>query len=140
VLYSGAGIVYEPAVIVWHDHPDGSAQLHRYAFRFGVGLGATLTKQLITGPERLRLLRMVPAGVRYALNPDSRKNAGKAPDYPRRLDALERLGMLVGPAAYLASLTATTVGRSARTEHRNTAEPPAPGYHEEPMGTSRRPV
>jgi GT2 family glycosyltransferase len=134
VIYSGAAIAYEPAVIVWHDHPDGSAQLQRYAFRFGVGLGATLTKQLLTGPERLRLLRSIPAGVRYALNPGSRKNVGKGPDYPRRLDTLERLGMLVGPAAYLASLTATGLRGPGQAEGRAASR----GYHEEPMGTSRR--
>jgi GT2 family glycosyltransferase len=106
VLYSGADILYEPGVIVWHEHPDEPRSLTRYAFRFGVGLGAVLAKQFIGGPERLRLLSLAPAGVRYALNPNSRKNVTKSPYYPRRLDVVEGAGMLVGPAAWLASVAA----------------------------------
>ena len=73
-------------------------RLRRQVYRYGVGLGAMLAKQLIAGPERGELVRAVPAGVRHARDPASRKNAGKPADYPRRLDWLERLGMLVGPA------------------------------------------
>ena len=69
----------------------------------GAELGAALAKQVFRGPERLRLLRAVPAGIRYLLDPGSSKNAGKTAGYPRRLEWLERLGMLVGPAGYLAS-------------------------------------
>ena len=103
VLQSGYAVAYEPSAIVWHEHPDGRSRLRRQVYSYGVGLGATLTKQLVVGPERLRLVRAVPAGVRYARDPSSRKNAAKAPGFPRRLEWLERLGMLMGPVAYVVS-------------------------------------
>jgi GT2 family glycosyltransferase len=104
LLLDGHTVQYEPSAIVWHAHPEGVAKVPRQVYRYGVGLGAPLTKQLIAGPDRHALLRAVPAGIRYLRDPTSRKNAGKPAGYPRRLDWLERMGMLVGPAAYLMSL------------------------------------
>ncbi len=104
LLHAGHAIAYEPSAIVWHPHPSGASKLGRQVYWYGVGLGAMLAKQLAAGPERRQLLRAVPAGIRYLLDPASRKNSGKASHYPRRLDWLERLGMAVGPAAYLASV------------------------------------
>ena len=103
LLSEGHTIAYEPGAIVWHPHPSGTSKLRRQVYRYGVGLGATLAKQLFVGPDRRRLLRAVPGGVRYALDPSSRKNASKNQGSPRGLTWLERLGMAVGPAAYLAS-------------------------------------
>jgi O-antigen biosynthesis protein len=113
-IRSGASIAYEPAAIVWHEHPAGWEQLQRHAFRYGIGLTAMLTKQLVAGPERLRMLSLVPAGVRYAFDPRSRKNASKTPAFPRRLNALERAGMLLGPAAFVRSAAVATGRREAR--------------------------
>jgi len=104
LLRSGHAIAYEPGAIIWHEHPSGTAKLHHQAYWYGVGLGATFGKQLIAGPGRRQLVRAVPAGVRYLLDPASRKNANKTQGYLRRLDRLERIGMLAGPGAYLASL------------------------------------
>jgi GT2 family glycosyltransferase len=103
LLRAGHAIAYEPGAIVWHAHPSGMSKLRGQVYCYGVGFGAALTKQVVTGPERLQLLRAVPAGIRYLLDPASSKNAGKTTAYPRRLEWLERLGMLVGPAGYLAS-------------------------------------
>jgi GT2 family glycosyltransferase len=103
LLQQGHTVAYEPSAIVWHAHPDGPSKVRRQVYRYGVGLTATLTKQLIAGPDRRALARAVPTGFRYLRDPTSRKNAGKAAGYPRRLDWLERLGMLAGPAAYLTS-------------------------------------
>ena len=109
LLEAGYAVAYEPSAIVWHEHPYGRSRLRRQVYSYGVGLGAMLTKQLVAGPERLRLVRAVPAGVRYARDPNSRKNAAKAPGFPRRLGWLERLGMLMGPVAYAVSaVTAAT--------------------------------
>lgn len=113
LLCAGHAISYEPGAIVWHQHPDGDARLRRQVYHYGVGLGAVLAKQLILGPERRALLRAVPAGIRHVRDPNSRKNAGKPPDYPRRLTWLERLRMLVGPAAYVLSARATLARRVA---------------------------
>lgn len=118
LAYLGHSIAYEPGAIVWHEHPAGWPRLRRQAYRYGVGLAAMLTKQLIRGPHRLRLIAAIPAGIRYAADPDSRKNAGKGPGYPRALDRLEWLGMAMGPPAYLASL--------ARTAQQARGRPAAP--------------
>ncbi len=103
LLQRGWAIVYEPRALVWHDHPVGRRRLRRQAYGYGVGLTAMLTKQLVAGPDRTGLLRRVPGGVRYALDPASRKNAGKEHDFPRELQLLEWLGLLSGPLAYLRS-------------------------------------
>jgi O-antigen biosynthesis protein len=111
LLCEGHAIAYEPCAIIWHEPPDGGSRLRRRVFRYGVGFGASLAKQLFAGPSRLQLLRSVPAGIRYLREPISRKNAAKAADYPRRLNALERLGMLMGPAAYLTSAAKQRIAR-----------------------------
>ena len=111
LLLSGHGIAYEPSAIVWHEHPDGADRLRRQVYLYGVGLGAMLTKQLVAGPARLELLRAAPAGMQYAVDRGSRKNAGKPAAYPRRLDWLERAGMLAGPFAYLLSAFAAVSRR-----------------------------
>jgi GT2 family glycosyltransferase len=103
LLRAGHAVAYEPNAIVRHEHPTGMTRLRRQAYRYGVGMGALLGKQLVTGPERGRLLRAVPAGVRYARHPGSRKNAGKPQGFPKPLTRLERLGLLIGPLAYLVS-------------------------------------
>jgi GT2 family glycosyltransferase len=104
VVQGGFTIVYDPTVIVLHDHPDSLKDLRRHAYRYGIGLTAMLAKHLLRGPGRLDLLRAIPAGVRYLLDPDSRKNLGKSSDYARSLEMLEYLGMLLGPVAYTFSL------------------------------------
>lgn len=109
LAHAGLTIVYDPAVTLRHDHPDSPAVLRKRAYTYGVGLTAMLGKQLLHGPERLRLLRAIPAGVRYGLDRTSRKNAMKSSDFPWSLELLERLGMLLGPAAYLVSLAGSAV-------------------------------
>jgi glycosyltransferase involved in cell wall biosynthesis len=120
VLRTGQGVSYEPRAIVWREHPEGSWLLRRQVYRYGVGLGAMLGKQLIAGPQRRDFLRAVPAGLRYLRNPGSRKKAGKPANYPRRLTWLKRLGMLVGPIAYLVS---AVIVRARRLRRR---QPPSP--------------
>jgi GT2 family glycosyltransferase len=125
LLRGGHAVAYEPSAIVWHEHPDGSLRLRRQVYKYGVGLGATLAKQLTRGPERLDLLRSVAAGVRYAREPSSRKNAGKTADYPHGLNWLERVSMLLGPAAYLASGATRWLRRRGRGAGRTGANAPA---------------
>jgi len=104
LAHGGDTIVYHPAVALRHDHPDCAEGLRRHAYHYGIGLTAMLAKQLLHGPGRLMLLRAIPAGVRYALDPSSRKNLMRPRDYPTNLKLLEHIGMLLGPAAYLFSL------------------------------------
>jgi O-antigen biosynthesis protein len=104
LLWDAATIVHEPAAIVWHRHPEDETQLRRRAYGYGVGLGATLTKCVVRGPGRAGFLRRVPRGIRYLFDPRSAKNRSKGPDFPRSLAWRERLGVLLSPAAYCASV------------------------------------
>jgi GT2 family glycosyltransferase len=103
VLRNGYALSYEPRAIVWHEHPGGSARLRHQVYSYGIGLGAMLGKQLIASPRRRDFVRAIPSGVRYLRDPGSRKNVGKPTAYPRGLTRLERCGMLIGPALYVAS-------------------------------------
>jgi GT2 family glycosyltransferase len=116
VLQRGQGVVYEPRAIVWHEHPTGMSRLRRQVYNYGVGLGAMLSKQLVAGPHRRRLLAAVPRGIRYLRDSKSRKNATKPTNYPRYLTWIERFGMLVGPLAYVWSTFLVHVTQLARHE------------------------
>jgi GT2 family glycosyltransferase len=118
VLRAGHAVAYEPSAIVWHEHPEGMPRLRRQVYRYGIGLGAMLAKHLIRGPKRLELVCAVPGGLRYLRDPASRKNAGKPADYPARLTWLERLGMLIGPVAYVLSALGALARRPARVTDR----------------------
>jgi GT2 family glycosyltransferase len=124
VLRAGYAIAYEPSAVVWHAHPDGMGRLHSQAFRYGVGLGGMLGKQLIAGPGRLELLRAVPAGMRHARDQGSRNGTRGSLRYPRRLDWLQRAGLLIGPFAYLASALVSTPRRQPRAASQAEAAAP----------------
>jgi GT2 family glycosyltransferase len=109
LLHAGHALVYEPAALLWHDHPDHLERLRSEAFHYGIGLTAMLTKHLLTSPERLDMLHRIPGAVRHIADPGSRKNANKQEGYPTGLNTIERVGMLLGPAAYARSCLAGTV-------------------------------
>ena len=120
VLMAGYALVYEPAAMLWHEHPDGDGRLGREIFGYGVSLTAMLTKQALAGhaPE---MLRRVPAAVRFMRDPQSRKNIRKAPDYPRTYDWLELAGLAWGPLAYaLSRRRAEAAGENAPAGYRPT--------------------
>ncbi len=104
VLQAGSFLAYEPRAMVWHRHPDTGAKLRRRAFDYGAALGAVVTKQFATGPNRWRILSLAPRGARYFLSPTSRKNAARDRGFPLALVALELAGLLYGPIAYVVSL------------------------------------
>jgi GT2 family glycosyltransferase len=101
LLRAGHTLTYEPAAIVWHRHHADVAQLRRQLLRYGTGLSAALTKQLVSQPYRGDILRRVPRGASYLLRRDSAKNDRKSPSYPASLTALEWAGFAFGPASYL---------------------------------------
>jgi O-antigen biosynthesis protein len=103
VLLAGRGLLYEPGAVVWHPHPDTMELLSSEIFGYGVGLGAMLTRQVVAGPQRLRLIGKIPQGLHYLASSSSRKNANKGSGYPSRLDRLEQMGLALGPAAYASS-------------------------------------
>lgn len=103
LLQSGRRLTYEPSAMVWHRHPDTYAGVRRQVFGYGVGLGAMLTKQIVLGPHRWKVISRSLQGLRYYTNPESRKNALRGESFPRSLVRLERLGLIYGPVAYLVS-------------------------------------
>jgi GT2 family glycosyltransferase len=117
-LLAGSTVVYQPDAVVYHAHHSELAALQRMAYGYGVGLGAYLASLVSTQPRLAgELVRRIPAGVRYMTRADSEKNRNIRADYPRRLVAAERLGLLLGPFSYIAS---RREGRSAR--HRAQAQ------------------
>ena len=76
VLLARHLLVYEPAAVIWHRHPDGPQHLQREIFNYGVGLSAMMTKQMLDGHTRA-ILGRVPAGLRFVRDPASRKNVRK---------------------------------------------------------------
>jgi len=102
VLLNGSKLVYDPAALIFHEHPAADAALRRRTFSYGVGLTAMLAKQLWVGP-RMPLVTAIPAGITYLFEPASRKNLARGADYPWAFTLLELLGMVLGPIAYVAS-------------------------------------
>ena len=107
LLRDARAVAYEPSAIVWHTDPDGASPLRRQVRRHGVGLGALLTKRLITGRERRDVLRAVPARVRFAGQTllrapvaDPVRRRGRGPKLVRRAPrAAGRRNARPGPAA-----------------------------------------
>ena len=87
-----------------HRHRRDYAGLMAMAQGYGVGLGAYLSSIVASRPSLLvDMLRKGPRAVSYVLRADSAKNRTKGTAYPRALTRTERLGMVRGPLAYLAS-------------------------------------
>ena len=108
VLQHGYVLAYDPAALVRHRHAAGYDALRRQVFGYGVGLSAYLAKCLVDHPRlALAAVRRLPQAARHVLRRDSAKNSRLPPDYPRELVVRERLGLLVGPFAYLAGRIAT---------------------------------
>jgi hypothetical protein len=77
--------------------------MRKQVFDYGVGLGAVLMKRFLQREERKEMLSRLRPGLRYLLQSDSPKNAGKRPGFPKRLTFAERMGIIYGPLAYLDS-------------------------------------
>jgi GT2 family glycosyltransferase len=104
VLQSGYRLVYEPRALVRHRHAPDYQSLRRQVFGYGVGLTAYLTKCAVDRPRLIgSAARRMPHAMAHVLHPGSAKNARLPDDYPSELTRLERLGMLAGPLAYVAS-------------------------------------
>jgi GT2 family glycosyltransferase len=103
-LTSGFKIVYEPAAIVYHEHRRTYAEVRRQMYWHGLGLGAYLTRCLVTQPGRTPdFLRRIPRGLSYGFSPKSSRNRQKSPGFPPGLTRTEQLGFILGPFAYLAA-------------------------------------
>jgi len=94
-------LVYQPAAVVWHRHPQEMSALRQQAFRYGVGFGAYMTSSIVHEPRMLgTLLRRLPAGVAFAASSVSTRDRRPSDDWPVELARWEKLGMLSGPLAY----------------------------------------
>ncbi|MGW5668405.1 glycosyltransferase [Micromonospora sp. NPDC003776] len=103
-VLAGHALAYEPGAIAWHTHRRELRALRRTMYRYGVGLGAVLTKCLASDPTaRRELLGRLPRGIAYALRPGSAKNSRKQQGYPASLTVLELCGLALGPLHYAAA-------------------------------------
>jgi cellulose synthase/poly-beta-1,6-N-acetylglucosamine synthase-like glycosyltransferase len=115
VVLGGRAIVYNPAAIVWHRHKRDLHALRRTMYAYGVGLSAVITKTLLaSAADRRELLRRLPRGIAYAVNPRSGKNSKKMATYPGSLTMLELLGMAFGPVYYAAGASGALGARRMR--------------------------
>ena len=112
IILAGYRLVYEPRSLVRHHHRRDYADLRRTIQGYGVGLSAVVTKALMNPATRADILKRVPRGVVYFLNPSSSKNEKKTSTFPRQLTLVELGGVLMGPWYYLRSRRwARTVAR-----------------------------
>jgi GT2 family glycosyltransferase len=112
VIQRGHRLVYEPTAVVRHRHSPDYRALKRQVYGYGVGLTAYLTKCLLDRPRlAAAAARRLPAAAAHVFGRGSAKNARLPAAYPPELLRLERLGMLAGPFAYMASRR--RVGRPA---------------------------
>jgi len=104
VIQRGHRLVYEPQAVVLHRHAEEVASLRRQVYGYGVGATAYLTKCVLDRPALVSMLASrLPSALAHLFAANSPKNARLPSGYPRELVRLERMGMLVGPFAYLAS-------------------------------------
>jgi GT2 family glycosyltransferase/peptidoglycan/xylan/chitin deacetylase (PgdA/CDA1 family) len=122
LILSGQTLVYEPRAIVRHRHLHTMRLLYGKVFSYGVGLGALIVKHATSEPNRAALVRLIPAGLRYLLSPRSRKNATKATNFPRRLELIEWIGLVLGPIAYARSRSLRLVSAPAAPPRRHAAD------------------
>jgi hypothetical protein len=99
-VLSGGVLVYEPRALLWHPPYREMRQLRRQMTIYGRGLAAVILKVVLTDRAAARdVVRRLPAGLRFLLDPRSDKNAAKR-DFPLALTLRELVGVLSGPAAY----------------------------------------
>ena len=116
VILDGRTLVVDPSAIVWHRHRDDLAALRTQARGYGTGLGAWLTKVMLT-PSTAGLalrrggsgvLRLVSLASTSAAAPEERASRASTPEelaWSREAAAVGRLelrSVLVGPIRYLA--------------------------------------
>lgn len=102
---AGCEIWNVPRAVVWREYPDVAPALEREAFARGVSVSATMAKQLVDGAGPGARARSASAALRVGHTMRLRAMPDGAPRAraPRRLVALERLGLIAGPAAFARS-------------------------------------
>jgi len=104
VIMNDFQIVYRPDAIIYHSHHEQYERFRRQFYGYGVGFTAFLTKTMIENPKTIfSLLQRLASGLIFIFSPKSPRHAKKEAGYPKELNRLELLGMLIGPIAYFRS-------------------------------------
>jgi hypothetical protein len=102
---AGYAVRNVPRAIIWREYPDALPRVGRDAFARGVGVSATMTKQLMAGPGGIGRVRGAATAMRLGhygrlrAFPDAEPGSRS----PRRLVVMERLGLVAGPIGYARS-------------------------------------
>ncbi len=94
-----------PRAVVWREYADALPDAERAAFARGVGVSATMTKQLVAGPGAVGRLQSASRVMRLGHTARLRAvpDAASESRSPRKLIVLERLGLIAGPLAFARS-------------------------------------
>ena len=102
--------MYEPRALCWHEHRKGDDALREQVFGYGVGLGAVLTKALVSDP---RFYTAAARSLAIALGLQWRKRASASANgastriasvRPGELMRARRAGIVRGPLRYAAGV------------------------------------
>ena len=103
VIHRGRRLVYEPGAIVLHPHHRDFDALRRQVYGYGAGLGAHLTRCVLSDPRTLATLLRHRRVAASRLETILRPQIDGLPPYPRELTRAQRRGLVTGPARYLLS-------------------------------------
>jgi O-antigen biosynthesis protein len=99
----GGRLAYEPRALCWHEHRRDGRSLSDQIFDYGVGIGAIVTKALLSGDPRF--FGALASSARLLLGP--RQQSSFADDeakdsvFPEGMIWTQRAGMLRGPWRYV---------------------------------------
>ena len=110
-ILRGGRLVYEPRSVCWHEHRKDRNDLHQQVFDYGVGLGAIMTKALLSGDPRFyatvaRSIPVVLGLLRQKYRSTDENTTGD--DAPAdELIRAQYAGMLRGPFRYATGVMRT---------------------------------
>lgn len=101
-ILRGRRIVYEPRALSWHEHRRDCDALRQQIFGYGVGVGALITKALISDPRFYSTALANMLGLPRRLRSRRQSPRGAKPDLmqPAELLQARREGILRGPLRY----------------------------------------
>jgi O-antigen biosynthesis protein len=112
-ILRGGRIVYEPRALCWHEHRKDGDALRTQVFGYGLGLGAVLTKALISDPRfYLSAARSLPIALelQWRKRAPGGKNGAAGAGVAVRPDELlraRREGVMRGPLRYAKGVVRT---------------------------------
>jgi O-antigen biosynthesis protein len=107
-ILTGGIIVYEPRALCWHEHRKDGGALYQQIFGYGTGLGAVITKALITDP-RFYISAARSLGIALKIQwrqhrSNTQPNNSAAMSRPNELLRARRQGIVRGPFRYAAGV------------------------------------